>query len=44
LKLLGRITGEVCIKIIEIVVLEISCELLDADNFPWIIYVEIFAK
>ena len=32
LKLLGRIILEVCIKIIEIVVLEIRCELHDEDN------------
>jgi len=44
LKPLGRITGEVCINIIETVVLEIRCELPDADNFPWIIYVEIFTR
>jgi len=44
LKLLGRITGEVCIKIIETVVPEIRRELLDADNSPWIIYVEISTR
>jgi len=44
LKLLGRIILEVCIKIIEIMVLEIRCELLDEDNLSWIIYVEIFTR
>jgi hypothetical protein len=40
LKLLGRIPAEVCIKIIEPVLLEIRSELLDAENFSWIICVE----
>jgi len=29
---------------IEIMVLEIRCELLDEENLSWIIYVEIFTR
>ena len=44
LKLLGRIILEVCIKMTEIMVCEIRCELLDEDNLSWIICVEIFTR